>query len=112
MVAVGRTIEQQDLSSCRNRDIVQFRTSALLELYRFAGLDFEEGSSLFGFGDGKSLRALLDFNSNFSRNVLESVSHLVTGIKIYGGHDQQEANSSGGKPTAKVGNGDRHVRVV
>src|SRR5438034_5572866 len=59
----------------RDGDIVQLDAATLLELHRLTGLNFKEGVSLFGTGHGKTLRALLDFDANFPRDLPESVLH-------------------------------------
>ena len=96
----------------RDGDIVQFGAAALLELHRLAGLDFEQRVSLFGSGDGETLRALLDLNANFRRNFLERVLHPVAGVKIHRRDHQHQPNGACRKPATEAGYGKRHLRTV
>ena len=95
----------------RDGDVVQFGASALLVLHRLAGLNLEYGVSLFGAGDGEPLGALLDFNSDFCRHLLERVLHFVAGVEIHPRHHQQQADGARREPAAKVGNLDGHLMI-
>ena len=96
----------------RNRDVVQLGAAALLELHRLAGLNFEKSVTLFGTGDGKTLRTLLNFNSDFCRHFLERILHPVPGVEIHGRDHQHQADGAGRKPATQAGYGKGHLRTV
>ena len=84
-------------------DIVQLGVSALLELHRFAGLDGEQGASLLRFRDGESGRALLDFEADLFRNLLERVLDVMTRIEICSRNREHGDDRGAGKPAAQAG---------
>jgi len=90
-------------------DIVQFGSSALLELHRFRCADRKQSAAFIGLGDGETLRCLLDLDADFLRDIVECITHAPTRVQVHARdhHDHQDRARS--EPATQPGNWKRHV---
>ena len=87
---------------------MQFDLPSQLKLNGLAGLQFEYGPSLLRFRDGETLRALLNVDSDLSRNLGQRVLHAMASMEINAQHDNGHQYRGGGKPSAQASDGNRH----
>src|SRR6266700_1730231 len=91
-----------------NGHIVQFRSQALLKLDGLLRLQLEQRPSLLRFRNRESLRALLDFDADFSGDLPKRILHPVFCVEECAQHDDTNEYRTSTKPAAQSGNGGGH----
>jgi len=74
----------------------------LLELNSSARLDFEQRSSLLGFGNSEAVRALLNLKSDFSWNFFQRILNAMPCVKVRPRYKQADENQGSDEPAAQA----------
>ena len=87
---------------------MQLDFASQLKLNGLARLQFEYGPSLLRFRDGETLRALLNVDSDLSRDLGQRILHAMASMEIRAQHDNGHEYRGGGKPSAQASDGNGH----